>query len=146
MHASAIQLFISKMNNSYPKKEKLCSKIIIDRLFSDAKSVYSFPLKVFWIIETLPEEVPVQSTVTVSKRKFKHAVKRNLLKRRMREAFRLNKHDLYDKVNSLNLQLALMIIYNHGEIFPYKTIEDALIKALNKITVKLDEIGSDSNS
>ena len=134
------------MDNSYPKKEKLCSKIIIDRLFSESKSVYSFPLKVFWIIETLPEEVSVQSTVTVSKRKFKHAVKRNLLKRRMREAFRLNKHDLYNKVNSLNLQLALMIIYNHGEILPFKSIEEAMIKALGKITVKLDEKYSGSGN
>ncbi len=121
------------MDNSYPKKEKLCSKNLIDRLFSDAKSVYSFPLKIFWIIEKLPEEVPVQSTVTASKRKFKRAVKRNLLKRRMREAFRLNKHNLYATLNSNNQQIAMMVIYNHSEILPFSEIDRAMKNGLDKI-------------
>ena len=128
------------MDNSYPKKEKLCSKNIIDKLFIDANVVYEFPLKIFWIVDTLPVNVPVQSTVSVPKRKFKQAVKRNLLKRKMREAFRINKHFLYYKAGTLKLQIALMIVYNHGEIVPYRKIEPAMIAALDKIVKKLDKL------
>jgi len=129
---------MAKMKFSYPKAEKLCSKNIIDKLFTDRRPIYEFPLKIFWIVEQLPENVPVQSTVTVSKRRFKPAYKRNLLKRRMREAFRLNKETLYAKVESNNFQLAIMIIYNHAEILPYREIEPAMIIALAKIVSKLD--------
>ena len=127
------------MNNSYPKAEKLCSRNIIDKLFTNRRAIYEFPLKVVWLLEQLPENVPVQSAVTVSKRRFKRAYKRNLLKRRMREAFRLNKEALYAKVKSQNKQLALMIIYNHAEILPYNQIEPAMIAALEKIISKLDK-------
>jgi ribonuclease P protein component len=134
------------MNNSYPKIEKLCSKYLIDKMFNEGKSVYEFPVKIFWILEKLPADVPVQSTVTVSKRKFKRAVKRNLLKRRMREAFRNNKHDLYQKASSLNIQIALMIIYNHGKIVPYKVIEPAIINALNKLINQLNQLPPQTQS
>ena len=127
------------MNFSYPKKEKLCSKRIIEKLFETEKPIYEFPLKLFWMIHELPEDVPVQSLVTVSKRRFKRAVKRNLLKRRMREAFRLNKNPLYSKIKLQNVQLAIMIIYNHGELLPFQKIESAMIKAFDKLTKKVEE-------
>ena len=130
------------MSNSYPKAEKLCSRNIIDKLFADRHSVYEFPLKIMWTIEKLPENVPVQSSVTVSKHRFKRAYKRNLLKRRMREAFRLNKQTLYKKVENESKQLALMIIYNHAEILPYNQIETAMSAALGKIITKLEKEGA----
>lgn len=121
------------MENTYPKKEKLCSKNIIDGFFHKNKPIYDFPLKIFWQISELPADVPCQSIVTVSKRRFKRAVIRNLLKRRMREAFRLNKAELYMKLNKTNIQIALMIIYNHSEIHSFKTIETAMIKCFAKL-------------
>lgn len=125
------------MNYRYPKAEKLCSKVIIDKIFEEQKPIYEYPLKVLWIIEPLPQDVFVQSAVTVSKRRFKLAVHRNLIKRRLREAFRLNKHDLYITAESKKLQLAVIFIYNHSKILPFSSIEPAMIKALDKIVQKV---------
>ena len=95
----------------------------------------------FWIIHPLPEKVPVQSAVAVSKRNFKRANKRNLLKRRMREAFRLNKQVLYSKIESLDIQIAVMIIFNHTKILSFNEIEPAMQKVFSKIIARIEAQG-----
>lgn len=126
------------MDLTYPKSEKLCSKTVIDKLFGQNKPIYEYPLKAFWIIHPLPEQVAVQSLVTVSKRRFKRANKRNLIKRRMREAFRLNKTVLYETATKKNAQIAIMFIYNTNEILPFDIIQSGMIKLLDKICQKID--------
>ena len=117
------------------KEERLCSQIIIGNLFSDGESFLSYPLKIVLLKTTLP--VPVQSAFSVSKRNFKKAVHRNLIKRRMREAFRLNKNDFYEKLKEENCQLALMFIFIGKEISGYQEIEKGMKSALRKILKKL---------
>ncbi len=78
--------------------------------------------------------VVAQSAVAVSKRKFKRAVHRNLLKRRIREAFRLNKVLLYEQLEARNAQLALLIVYNHNKILKYSDIEKSLVLIINDIS------------
>lgn len=121
------------MHFNYPKIEKLCSKILINKLFEKNQRIAKYPLKLIWIETALPAKVPVQSVVSVSKNRFKKAVKRNLLKRHMRESFRLNKNDLYQLLETENKQLALMFIYQSNDILSYSVIEKAVKFLLNEL-------------
>ena len=80
----------------------------------------------------LPVQYPVQVAVSVSKKNFKRAVMRNLLKRRMREAYRLNKEILYN-VFGKDEQLAVMFIYAGREEKEYELIEKSMKQALLKL-------------
>ena len=85
-----------KPDFSFHKSERLCSKRIIDALFAGgSKSMSAFPLRVVFM--PVPVEAPaplVSILVSVSKRRFKRAVKRNRVKRQIREAYRKQKHIL----------------------------------------------------
>lgn len=122
---------------TFGKSEKLCRRKLIDQLFGKGNSFLAFPLKVQFLFTELPEDVPAQVMFSVSKRRFKRAVKRNLLKRRMREAYRLNKHQLHECAQGKSLQMAIAFIYIGDSILDYHSIEKGMKKALIKLT---DEI------
>ena len=119
---------IKNRRHTFTKEERLCSKKVIDKLFSEGESFLSFPLKIVYLQTELPSKNKVQIGFSVSKKIFKKAVKRNFLKRRMREAYRLNKHLLTGKV--ADKQMAIFVIFIGKEITHFKTIEQALKKAL----------------
>jgi ribonuclease P protein component len=125
------------MNFTYSKKERLRSKILIDKLFESGHKQYNSNLKIIWLAHILPENVPVQSLVSVSKRRFKRANKRNLLKRRLKEAFRKNKCDFYKSIENAGVQIALVIIYNSDSLSDFKSIEKDLLIAFDIIRNKI---------
>jgi ribonuclease P protein component len=80
---------------------------------------------------------PVTVVVSVPKRLFKRAVDRNLLKRRIREAYRLNKHVLYDQLLQTDQKLQLLLLYHQSEILDFCSIEAGLLKGFEKLNQEL---------
>ena len=113
---------------SFSKDEMITQKKVIEYLFNSAKklSVYPFDIRFY---ENKKDNIN-RVLISVPKGKIKNSVKRNLLKRRIREAYRLNKNILSD------LGYSIAIIYSTKEILLFKKINDSLIKVLNKINLK----------
>ena len=119
------------------KEERLCSQKTIEELFTSGESFLSYPLKVVFLKTEFLPPFPVNAAFTVSKRNFKRAVKRNILKRRMREAYRLNKPGLYLELGAKELQIAIMFVYIGKDILEYAPIEKAMISAFKKLLAKI---------
>jgi len=123
--------------NRLRKPERLSRKKIIEKLFAGGSRSFSiFPLRVVW----LPvEELDVQASllVSVSKRRFKRAVKRNRVKRQIREAYRLNKQPLLEALAEKDLRLALAFIYLSDELTDSAVIAEKMKIALARIVEKV---------
>jgi ribonuclease P protein component len=125
-----------KVDFSFQKAERLCSKKIIDKLFQKGETIFVFPVKIVYIETELPSNFPVQAAFTVGKRNFKRAVQRNLIKRRMREVYRLNKHKFYDEIGER--QIAVFFIFTGKTIPEYKQIETAVKKGIKNLLSELN--------
>ena len=117
------------MDESFGKKEKLKSKVMIDRLFAEGFSVKKYPLRLIYLPVDNPSEAVNKAAVSVPKRNFKKAVDRIKIKRLMREAYRKNK---YLVTNNLDTSYALMFIYTGREINEYSKIFRATRELLEK--------------
>lgn len=125
-----------------PKKERLCSKTLIDHLFlghSSNKKVW--PVRVVYqVIKRKNDKEPqVEVLMSVSKRHFKRAVKRNLVKRQLRESYRYHKAILTDVLASHpDAKILLAFIWLSGDIHTSVEVEVAVKKALRKVVDSLE--------
>lgn len=113
---------------NFPKSEKLCSTKAIAELQTSGQRFVVWPLR--FVYESTQEE-QTKVLIWAPKSLFKHAVDRNLLRRRIREAYRLNKDILNAKQPTLNYRIA--IYYIDKQIQPYAVIGKAMVKGLNKL-------------
>ena len=114
----------------FQRGEKLKSRKEIERLFqAGSQACMQYPLRLVWRpMEQRRSEFPVQMTVSVSKKRFKRAVDRNRIKRLVREAYRLQKPQLYEGIGEAEKQLAWMIIFVGKEMPEYRRIEKSMRK------------------
>jgi len=120
--------------NLFPKSERLFLKKDIDELFDKGRSFISYPLRIVYLSDTgdsLPES-GISVLVSVPKKRIKRAVKRNRIKRLIRETFRLNKSVITERIQESE-QLHVAFMYVSNDVLPYADIEKAMIKALRNI-------------
>jgi ribonuclease P protein component len=118
---------------SYNKEERLLNRTDFEALLLNGKVHFTYPFRVVWQRTEKEQAFPVKVAFTVPKKKYKRANKRNLLKRRMREAFRLNKHILYPFLENKDHPILLLIIYIGSDILPYHDIEKKTISVFKHI-------------
>jgi ribonuclease P protein component len=117
------------MAHTYPRKEKLKSKKLIEALFIEGRSVKSFPLRLIYMETPLKEEgISHQVSVSVSKRNFKLAVSRNRIKRLMRESYRLHK----DQICIKGATFVMLIIYTGREEVSQQQLHKAMVKLIKR--------------
>jgi ribonuclease P protein component len=102
----------------------------MDVLFSKGKSLTNYPIKLVYLETPVNLEFSAQAMFVAPKRSFKRAHDRNKLKRRMREAYRLNKNTFYENLKTLDKKLILAIIYIGKKTEDYGMIETSIVKSL----------------
>lgn len=122
------------------KAERLSWKRDIDILFAEGKSFVAYPFRVVFLLTADSEKrsVPVSILTSVSKKRFKRAVKRNKVKRQTREAYRQQKHELSQAVREKNMRLTVAFLYLEKKIHPQADIDKAMTKALNVLKEKTE--------
>lgn len=123
--------------NTFPLKEHLKSKSIIERVYAEGSSATAFPLRaVFLETDSDIQEPTATILVSVAKRRFRHAVDRNLMKRRIREAYRTSKHDFIEALQNNGKKMAVAIIYIDTKESSTEFLKRKMEKLLNTILSK----------
>jgi ribonuclease P protein component len=112
---------------SFPKSERLCRKKSIDQIFESGKNVFNYPIKAIYTISPPAEgDIPCQVLFVVPKKKFKRAVHRNAIRRKIREAYRLNKQTLIDWCLINKKVLRITFIFIASEEVNYNIITESI--------------------
>ncbi len=123
--------------NTFPLKEHLKSKRTIERLYAEGASATTYPLRAVFIEqESDNQETTATVLISVAKKRFRHAVDRNLVKRRIREAYRTSKHPLIDALEAKGKKMAIAILYidtkHNSSAFIKRKMEKLLESIISK--------------
>ena len=128
------------MNQTFGKEYKLCSHVLIEKLFKDGKKFRDFPFLINYLVIDNPSGPKNFSVlISVPKKLFKHAHDRNYIKRSITEALRKNKFILEELKGIKNKPLALAIIYNLNTLLSSSEIETKLVSTLMKLALKINQ-------
>ena len=123
--------------NTFPLKEHLKSKSVIEQLYANGSSVTAFPLRAVFM-EQEHDRLPTAAAILISvaKKRFRHAVDRNLVKRRIREAYRTSKHPFVEALENNGKKMAVAILYIDSKHNSTEFIKRRMAKLLSSILTK----------
>ncbi len=124
-------------SNTFPKSEHLCGEIRITELFTKGDAFIAYPLRVVYLLKPKTDGSAISVLVSVPKKRFKRAVKRNKIKRLIREAYRLNKQPIILAIEEKKLQIHLAFNYVSNDVLDFVTIEKKMKQALEKLIEKI---------
>ena len=110
----------------------------MDSIFTNGKSIKSGFIRLNYVQTEFESNYPAKVSFSVPKKIFKRAVKRNLLKRRMKEVYRLNKLPLYEFLTINNIKFALLFVYLAKDIKTYNEIEANIVDIIEKLQKKIN--------
>ncbi len=123
-------------NFRFPKTERLRGERTITSLFEQGQSGFVYPFRYVYQLSGDAPQGGVAVLVTVPKRNHKRANRRNLLKRRTREAYRLNKHPLAATAATAGKSAQLALVYTAKEEASYAEVEKAVRRILAAVGEK----------
>jgi ribonuclease P protein component len=121
---------------TFKKNERLCSRKAIDELYENGKSFYSGNFKIIFLVQNEIPLYPCQVVFSVPKKLFKRAVDRNLIKRRMREAYRAAKPEFYNQLSGKKIFIHTMLLFTNKEILSFDEINKNMQQALPDLVKK----------
>lgn len=128
---------MNKKSFTLKKEERLKSHKVIEQLFQHGQSFGQFPLRVVWLERDRSYgNSPVQFALSVPKKKFRRASDRNRIRRLIRESYRLQKPQFYDRLPEQIEQLAMMIIYTGREMPDFDKVQAAMKQLLHRLSKK----------
>lgn len=136
-----------KKRESFSKAERLCNVRTISTLFSKGRTIQAPPLKVIFLFSASEKQgnSGAEILISVPKRLFRKAVDRNLLKRRMREAYRRNRAALPDILTEKKLCLSIAFLWNDHGIRDYRSVEESVRAAVIRLSDLARSINFEQN-
>lgn len=117
---------------TFGKKEKLCSKLAIDTLFKSGKSFKTYPIRVIYM-PLEKSDSAAKLLISVPKKRFKKAVSRNMVKRLIRETYRLNKPEIIEDWQERGKYFALAFVYIGNDIPTYGHLNETMKRILENL-------------
>ena len=121
------------MDYKLNKQEKLCSRTAVNLLFAEGQSLMAFPLRAAYRIRPRGEN-PVQFLISIPKKRIRKAVMRVTLRRRVREAYRLQRHELLIRqLEQAGCGVDIAFVYLDNSPAPYSVISEKMASLLTRI-------------
>ena len=120
--------------NGFSKINRLTSKTQIQRIFTEGNRLYEAPFSVLFLNNINTDDSNLQIAISVPKKKITSAVKRNLIKRRIREAFRIQSENLISQLEKHDRKIILMIIYSDTKPQNFSLIKSKISLTLQRLS------------